>query len=49
MFSLAILMSTHNLPFLDIKKKIIIDYPKSATMEFVPRDPRTIGWCEGAG
>ena len=23
------------------KKKIILNYPKSATVEFVPRDPRT--------
>ena len=23
------------------KKQIILNYPKSATMEFVPRDPRT--------
>ena len=33
-------MSTHKIPFLNIKKKIILNYPKSATMEFVPRDPR---------
>ena len=33
-------MSTHNIPFLNIKKKIILNYPESATMEFVPRDPR---------
>ena len=33
-------MSTHNIPFLNIKKKIILNYPKSATIEFVPRDPR---------
>ena len=25
-------MSTHNIPFLNIKKKIILNYPKSATM-----------------
>ena len=37
----AILMSTHNIPFLNIKKKIILNYPKSATMGFVPRDSRT--------
>ena len=37
----VILMSTHNTPFLNIRKKIILNYPKSATMEFVPRDPRT--------
>ena len=36
----AILMKTHKIPFLNIKKKIILNYPKSATMEFVPRDPR---------
>ena len=34
-------MSTHNIPFLNIKKKIILNYPKFATMGFVPRDPRT--------
>ena len=36
----AILMSTHSIPFLKIKK-FILNYPKSATMGFVPRDPRT--------
>ena len=25
-------MSTHNIPFLSIKKKIVLNYPKSATM-----------------
>ena len=34
-------MSTHNIQFLDIKKKISLNYPKFATMGFVPRDPRT--------
>ena len=34
-------MSTHNIPFLNIKKKFILKYPKSATIGFVPRDPRT--------
>ena len=33
-------MSSHNKPFLVIKKKIIINYPKSATMGFVLRDSR---------
>ena len=33
-------MSTHNIPFLNIRKKIILNYPTSASMEFVPRDPR---------
>ena len=32
-------MNTHNIPFLNIK--IILNYPQSATMGFVPRDPRT--------
>ena len=36
----AILMSTHIIPFLKIKKKIILNYHKSAAMGFVPRDPR---------
>ena len=36
-----ILMSSHNIPFLNIKMKIIINYAKSATTGFVPRDPRT--------
>ena len=36
----AILISTHSIPFLNIKKKIILNYPKSATMGFVPRDSR---------
>ena len=35
-------MSTHNTLFLNIRKKIILNYPKSASMEFVPRDPRTV-------
>ena len=38
MFSLEspclILMSTHKIPFLNIKKKLILNYPKSATMGF---------------
>ena len=33
-------MSVHNIPFLNIKKKIILNYPKSETVEFVVRDPR---------
>ena len=28
----AILMSTHNIPFLNVKNKIILNHPKSATM-----------------
>ena len=36
----AILISTHNILFLNIKKKIILNYSKSATMGFVPRDSR---------
>ena len=28
-------MSTHNIPFLNIKKKIILNYAKSATIGFV--------------
>ena len=31
-------MSTHNIPFLNIKKKIILNYPES--MGFFPRNPR---------
>ena len=27
--------------YINIKQKIILNYAKSATMEFVPRDPRT--------
>ena len=27
-------MSTHNISFLNIKQKIILNYPKSATMDF---------------
>ena len=30
-------MSTHNIPFLNIKKKFILNHPKSATIGFVPR------------
>ena len=37
----TILMKTHNIPFLNIKKKNILNYLKSATMEFVLRDLRT--------
>ena len=33
-------MSKHNIPFLNIKKQIILNCRKSATMEFVPRDPK---------
>ena len=33
-------MSTHNIPFPNMKKKIILNYPKSAAMGFVPRDPK---------
>ena len=38
----AILMSSHNIPFL-IYKKIILNYPKSAVTECFPRVSR-IGW-----
>ena len=34
-------MSTHNIPFFNIKRAIILNYPKSDTMGFVPRDIRT--------
>ena len=34
-------MSTHNIPFLNIKKKVILNYPKSAAMGFVPMDQGT--------
>ena len=30
----AILMSSHNIPFLNMKKKIVLNYPKSAAMFF---------------
>ena len=33
-------MSTHNISFLNIKKKIILNYPKSATMEFFSKGPK---------
>ena len=36
----AIQISTHNIPFFNIKKKIIINCLKSATMGFVLRDLR---------
>ena len=42
-------MSTHNILFLDIKKKIILNYSKSATMGFVPRYPRTSSAGKGGG
>ena len=34
-------MSTHNVPFPNMKKKIILNYPKSVAMGFVPRHLRT--------
>ena len=34
-------MSTRNIPFFNIKKKTFLNYPKSATMGFVPRDSKT--------
>ena len=34
-------MSTHNIPFSTMKKKIILNYPKYAAMGFVLRDSRT--------
>ena len=34
-------MSSHNIPFLNIKMKIIINYAKSATTGLLPRAPRT--------
>ena len=34
-------VSTHNIPFPHMKKKITLDYPKTAAMGFVPRNPRT--------
>ena len=45
-------MSTHNIPFLNMKKKIILNYPKSAAMGFFPRDPRKSSkqaWGGGGG
>ena len=34
-------MSTYNILFPNMKKKIILNCSKSAAMGFVPRDPRT--------
>ena len=34
-------MSTHNIPFLNIKKKVILNYSKSAAMGLVPMDQGT--------
>ena len=34
-------MSTHNIPFLHMKKKTVLNYPKSAAIGFFPRDSRT--------
>ena len=34
-------MSTYNIPFPNLKKKIILNYPKSAAMGFVQRDLKT--------
>ena len=33
-------MSTHNIPLLNIKKRIILNYPKSATMEYFSKGPK---------
>ena len=33
-------MSTHNTPFLSVKKKIILNYPKSAAMVFCSKRPK---------
>ena len=33
-------MSTHNIPFSILKKKISLNYPKSAAMGFFHRDSR---------
>ena len=37
----AILMSTYNLPFFNMKEKNALNYPKSAAMGFFPKDSRT--------
>ena len=37
----AILMSAHNIPFFNMKKKNTINFPKSAAMGIFPRDSRT--------
>ena len=34
-------MSTHNIPFFNMKMKNTLNYPKSAVMGFFPRDSRT--------
>ena len=33
-------MSTHNIPFPNMKKKIIINYPNMQLWDFPPRDPK---------
>ena len=33
-------MSIHNIPFLNIKKKIILNYHKSANIGSVPKGPK---------
>ena len=35
-------MSTHNIPFSIIKKKITVNYPKSAAMEFFLGTPELV-------
>ena len=40
-------MSTHNISFLNIKKKIILNYPKSATLEFFQRAQERVGTSRG--
>ena len=34
-----IIMNTYNIPFLNTKKKITLNYPKSAAMGFFPNGP----------
>ena len=33
-------MSTHNIPFSILEKKITLNYPKSAALGFFPRDSK---------
>ena len=36
----ATLLSTHNILFLILKKKVTLNYPKSAAVGFLPRDSK---------
>ena len=42
-------MSTHNIPFSIMKKKITVNYPVSAAMGFFPRESKRVRNSLGKG